>query len=84
MTIGYASPGVLTAVAAPPRYAAPRLYSRGGPARVVNEWIVILILLALAIIYYGSLWAFCVGVCGWGNVFSCAAQWGVWAQAVCY
>jgi hypothetical protein len=54
------------------------------PLTPVKEWVVVVLLLATAIVWYGSLTGFCLAVCGgWGHVVSCSAQWGVWAQAVC-
>jgi len=65
-------------------YQAPRLLSsREGEEVQFTGWVVILIALAFAIIWYGSLWAFCVATCGCGHVYSCQAQWGIWAQVVC-
>jgi hypothetical protein len=53
-------------------------------AAAVKEWVVIVVALGLAIVWYGSLTGFCLAVCGgWGHVASCEAQWGVWAKAVC-
>jgi hypothetical protein len=69
---------------APTRLAASRqgrALAAGGLE--VNNWIIVVMLLAVVIIYYGSLGAFCVAVCGYGKVQTCAAEWGIWAKVVC-
>lgn len=73
------------AVSAPlVRYQAPRLVRKHEATPYdLSGWIIILVALALAIIWYGSLWAFCTATCGWGHVYSCEAQWNVWAKVVC-
>lgn len=76
--------GVLALTEPYGRYVRPQLVGERPAPPKVNEWVVIGIALALAIIYYGSLTGFCLAVCGgWGHVASCQAQWGVWAQATC-
>jgi hypothetical protein len=65
-------------------YQPPRLEGVAHPVPDANEWFVLVIALVLAIIRYGSLWAFCVATCGIGHVQTCESQWGIFAKVVCH
>jgi hypothetical protein len=55
-------------------YEAPALLDTGEtPALQQNAWIGPLIW--IVVICYGSAWAFCTAVCGWGHVSSCGTAW---------
>ncbi len=68
------------------RYEAPALLGTPETAAETKEWVIIGLALALAVIWYGSAWAFCWNVCH-GRVSSCNTGGSIWARtvdAVCY
>jgi len=63
------------------RYEAPALLDTSGASAETKEWAIIGLSLALALIWYGSAWAFCWAVCH-GRVSSCSTGGAIWARTV--
>lgn len=62
-------------------YEPPTLLSSSGPLAEKKEWFIVGLALALAVIWYGSAWAFCWSICH-GRVSSCNTGGPFWARTV--